>query len=344
MTHISCLTTPSKCFVMTALALAPSWAYAQGSKVTSDVDLARQAANLKPGQWVWAPQIAPTGPVTVYVDVSRQIATVYRNGVRIGVSTVSTGKAGFATPTGVFTILQKDADHHSKKYNNAPMKYQERLTWDGVALHAGGLPGYPESHGCVHLPIEFARQLFAVTSLGGVVIVAGRAGEHVGQSTAAGVLGPEGDTSGVGTHVPLSADEPYRWTPDVAPTGPLTIVVSRSDSRIVVLRNGKEIGRARVELPPGDLLTHVLTFTRDADGQGRWIYVSVPGRADEAGKPLDPAILAQARMPDGFLTSLRSAIVPGTTILVTSAPVRPDETGTALTVMTSDGMAGSGLR
>lgn len=54
-------------------------------------------------------------------------------------------------------ILQKDAKHRSSTYNNAPMPYQQRLTWDGVALHAGGLPGYPESHGCVHLPFEFSR-------------------------------------------------------------------------------------------------------------------------------------------------------------------------------------------
>ena len=92
------------------------------------MELARQADQLKPGQWVWAPQIAPKGPITVYVDLSRQLATVYRNGVRIGVSTVSSGKPGHETPTGVFTILQKDAKHHSNKYNNATMPYQQRLT------------------------------------------------------------------------------------------------------------------------------------------------------------------------------------------------------------------------
>src|SRR5512139_1712829 len=139
---------------------------AQGSTVTSPVELARQAEKLKPGQWVWAPQVAPTGPIVVYVDLSRQIATVYRNGVRIGVSTVSTGKPGHETPTGVFAILQKDAHHHSSKYNNAPMPYQQRLTVDGVALHAGGLPGYPESHGCVHLPSKFAEELFGATHMG----------------------------------------------------------------------------------------------------------------------------------------------------------------------------------
>ena len=113
----------------------------------------------------------------VYVDLSRQLATVYRNGVRMAVTTVSSGKPGHDTPIGVFTILQKDANHHSSKYNDAPMPYQERLTWDGVALHAGGLPGYPSSHGCVHLPLEFSKLLFGITHLGGTVIIAGNAGK-----------------------------------------------------------------------------------------------------------------------------------------------------------------------
>src|SRR5688572_31158735 len=87
---------------------APSAVLAQGATATSPVDLANQAADLKPGQWVWAPQIAPDGPVLVYVDLSTQTADVYRNGVQIGATTVSTGKPGHETPTGVFHILQKD--------------------------------------------------------------------------------------------------------------------------------------------------------------------------------------------------------------------------------------------
>ena len=98
----------------------------------------------------------------VYVDIGRQRATVYRNGVRIGVSTISSGKAGNSTPTGVFTILQKNKDHRSSTYDNAPMPYMQRLTWKGVAMHAGNLPGYPASHGCVRLPLEFAKRLFEV--------------------------------------------------------------------------------------------------------------------------------------------------------------------------------------
>jgi lipoprotein-anchoring transpeptidase ErfK/SrfK len=101
-------------------------------------------------------------PVTILVDLSRQTAVVYRNGVAIGMTTVSTGKKGHETPTGVFTILQKNAKHKSNLYNDAPMPYMQRLTWDGVALHAGNLPGYPQSHGCVRMPMAFAEKLFKV--------------------------------------------------------------------------------------------------------------------------------------------------------------------------------------
>ena len=99
------------------------------------------AASLKPGQFVWAGEAIPTGPMVMVVGLDKQLAFVYRNGVRVGATTVSTGKRGHETPTGVFTILQKDKDHRSSIYNAAPMPYMPRLTWGGVALDAGGVPG-----------------------------------------------------------------------------------------------------------------------------------------------------------------------------------------------------------
>ncbi len=307
-------------------------ALAQGAQASSAVELARQAGALQPGEWVWAPDIAPYGPVSVYVDLSAQTASVYRNGVRIGVSTVSSGKEGHETPTGVFTILQKDAKHRSSTYNNAPMPYQERLTWDGVALHAGGLPGYPESHGCIHLPMEFSRLLFGITELGGTVIVAGQAGSHsVGAS--AGVLDPG---AGHLAHAPLQAAESFRWEPEKAPEGPLTIIVSRSDQRLVALRNGVEIGRARITLPGRDFETHVLTYAQAHPGSApHWIYVGVPGHLGEQGKLADVGVLAAASLPAPFRDHLRQAITPGTSLLITQAPINPASTGQRLTVMAS---------
>src|SRR5262245_26861914 len=129
-------------------------------------------APLKPGQFKWAPQRSPNGPVVVIVDLPDQMAYVYRDGIRIGVTTVSTGRAGHVTPTGVFTILQKQPMHHSTLYNDAPMPFMERLTWSGVCLHAGGLPGYPSSHGCVHLPLEFSKLLYGITGQSTTVVIA----------------------------------------------------------------------------------------------------------------------------------------------------------------------------
>ena len=129
------------------------------------------AAALKPGEFHWHPETSPYGAVLVVVSIDDQLAYVYRNGVRIGTTTVSTGRPGYSTPTGVFQILQKKKMHHSNLYDDAPMPFMQRLTWDGVALHAGRIPGRPASHGCVRLPHAFAEKLFGVTYHGGTVVV-----------------------------------------------------------------------------------------------------------------------------------------------------------------------------
>src|SRR6476619_6770890 len=116
------------------------------------LDAARQ---LKPGEYIWAPDASPDAPALVIVNLQTQRLILFRNGVPIAASTVSSGSKGHETPTGVFTILQKNAEHYSKTYNNAPMPNMQRLTWKGIALHAGKLPGYPASHGCIRLPHAF---------------------------------------------------------------------------------------------------------------------------------------------------------------------------------------------
>ena len=131
--------------------------------------------DLAPGQFQWDPQAAASGEMVVVVSLPEQRLHVYRDGMRIGVSTISSGKTGKETPTGVFTILQKKVKHNSNLYNNAPMPYMQRLTWDGIALHAGALPGYPASQGCVRMPMAFARLLYAETTRGMTVVVADEA-------------------------------------------------------------------------------------------------------------------------------------------------------------------------
>lgn len=129
-------------------------------------------AVMAPGDYDWEPERSLAGEVVIVVSLPQQLVHVYRGGVRIGVSTISSGRSGYDTPTGVFTILQKQKMHRSTLYDDAPMPFMQRLTWDGVALHAGRIPGYPASHGCIRLPAAFAEALYGVTDRGGVVVVA----------------------------------------------------------------------------------------------------------------------------------------------------------------------------
>jgi hypothetical protein len=146
------------------LAFAPLSSISAQAPAVADVEQAAPA----PGEFVWQPQRAVDGPVEVVVSIPLQMAYVYRGGTLIGVSSVSTGASGNDTPTGRFEILEKKRHHRSNLYD-APMPFMQRLTWDGIALHAGEIPGYPASHGCVRLPASFAGKLFAATRVGATV-------------------------------------------------------------------------------------------------------------------------------------------------------------------------------
>ena len=132
--------------------------------------LVEAAAALPPGKYLWQDDVT-AGPVSVLISIPDQKAYVYRGEQLVAVSTVSTGKEGNDTPVGSFTILQKKAMHHSNLYDDAPMPFMQRLTWGGVALHAGRVPGYPASHGCIRLPREFARKLYGITRFGSTIVV-----------------------------------------------------------------------------------------------------------------------------------------------------------------------------
>jgi L,D-transpeptidase-like protein len=135
------------------------------------LSVSERAARLSPGQFVWEPKATSTGPLFMVIDLTKQRALLYRDGVLIAASTISTGNKGRETPTGVFTILQKEVFHRSGTYDDAPMPYMQRLTSKGVAMHAGNLPGYPASHGCIRLPKPFAKLLYGVTELGTPVMI-----------------------------------------------------------------------------------------------------------------------------------------------------------------------------
>jgi len=150
------------------VAAAPSLA-ASGGGSGQDA-LAQQASMLQPDDWVWQ-EDGGTGRLRVVVSLTDQRAYVYRGDRMIAVSGAATGRDGKETPVGVFTILQKQVKHRSNKYDSAPMPYMERLTWDGVAIHGGSTPGYRDSHGCIHVPLAFARKLYGETKIGTTVEV-----------------------------------------------------------------------------------------------------------------------------------------------------------------------------
>ena len=121
---------------------------------------------LKPGQYVWRDVPASAGAERVVVSLADQMAYLYRGDTIVAASTISSGKAGKDTPTGIFSVLDKRPMYRSKKYDNAPMPWMQRIDQYGIALHAGYNPGQPASHGCVRLPSAFAKKLYSVTDLG----------------------------------------------------------------------------------------------------------------------------------------------------------------------------------
>lgn len=137
-------------------------------------EVGEAATTLAPNGYVWRDD-GTGGTVTVVVSLPLQRAFVYRGRDLVAATSVSSGKDGKDTPVGIYPILQKEAVHHSNLYNSASMPFMERLTWDGIALHAGNNPGFADSHGCVRLPTAFAQKLFGITSIGTTVVVTDQA-------------------------------------------------------------------------------------------------------------------------------------------------------------------------
>lgn len=161
--------TPASATVETAEARAA----AGDAAVDARADMAATFGDkqLKPGQYVWAEQ-AGSGAPRVIISLSDQLAYLYRGDDLVAVSTISSGKPGRDTPTGIFPILAKETMHRSKKYDDAPMPFMQRIDDYGIAMHAGFNPGRPASHGCIRLPAKFAAKLFGVTEVGSTVMIA----------------------------------------------------------------------------------------------------------------------------------------------------------------------------
>jgi L,D-transpeptidase catalytic domain len=315
--------------IFTGRALA-TLAIAASLRRPGRADEIEDVRQLRPGQFVWYPERAEAGPVAIVVSLPDQLVYVYRNGIRIGVSTCATGRPGHVTPTGVFTILQKDKTHHSSLYNDAPMPFTERLTWSGVALHAGNLPGYPDSHGCVHLPLEFSELLFQVTQLGTPVIIADDA------TAPAEVLHPgllwnaaiEKDIQSVEAGAASGAPTTPAAGPQPTPAaGPLSILISGASRELVALEDGVEVITSPVTIndPDQPLGTHVLVFADQPGGQERWHAVSV-GKPPPGGDDGDAAsaALERVQIPGKASSALQPLLHPGATLMITDLPATAD--------------------
>ncbi len=267
--------------------------------------------DLEAGDFLWAPELAPAGPVTVMINRRTQRLIVYRNAIPIGISTVSTGRPSHRTPTGMFTVLQKRQVHFSSTYNNAPMPYMQRLTSRGIALHGGELPGYPASHGCIRLPHQFAQLLFGVTRIGTPVVITDRpAMPRLGLSTDANAANRE-----LARH---SNAGPMIWEPQRGREGPVTLVASIADSRILVIRGGHIIGSAPLTAPSLQTLTAFVLTTAGSNPQ--WHRIALTGQpGGEAGIP-DPLGLVSLEQP--FRAAIEPLLVQGTTMLLVPDSLR----------------------
>lgn len=201
---------------------------------------------LAPGQFEWHPERAAAGPLLVVVSIDDQIAYVYRNGVQIARSTVSTGAPGHDTPTGVFTILEKKEEHESSIYKGAQMPNMQRLTWSGIAMHAGQLPGYPASHGCVRLPYAFSEKLFSITEKGGTVVVTAKHSKPSTSHKPTSILLSSNVDPGSRPAAALVGKT--IWDPQRSPSGPVNLLISGKDQSVYVYRNGVLIGQSPIGL------------------------------------------------------------------------------------------------
>ena len=312
--------------ILSATALAPA-AAAQQVELRGRPILEAVGA-LTPGQYAWAPDAAPAGPALLVVNLATQRAILFRNGVPIGASTISSGKEGYETPTGVFTVLEKKKEHYSKTYNNAPMPNMQRLTWKGIALHAGNLPGYPASHGCIRLPMKFSSLLFEATKLGMTVVITSLPIQPR-QSAAPDLAAPIAATA------TTLARASYEWNPDRSRSGPVSVIVSTADQRAIVLRNGTEIGSAPVRVS-GQVTSGWAYALRAWDESGQhWLRLQFSGAG--GGMEVGSGEGDRFDAPWDFKHAVQTVLRPGSIIIVTPQSLRAGSSGSAATVIESEG-------
>lgn len=262
------------------------------------------------------PQHAVKGPYQIVVSLDKQSVAIYGAEGLIRRSTVSTGKRGHSTPSGVFSVLGKEYFHRSNLYSNAPMPLMQRITWSGVALHQGPQPGYPASHGCIRLSNDFAHFLWKTTKIGARVIVAHGDPSPVDVASAKlfkpvqktpdpvskvsslasaavteskHLVSAEQAATEEANLVTASASEHdgfYKLPVTSSRKGPVSVFISRKTAKLYVRYNYEPILETPVgiEDPAEPIGTHVFTAMQVTDdGKGmRWNVISIPTLAKEA--------------------------------------------------------------
>jgi lipoprotein-anchoring transpeptidase ErfK/SrfK len=257
-------------------------------------------------------QPVPQGPLHIIVSTATQRVTVYANGTLVGRAPVSTGMRDHPTPMGIFTVISKSRWHVSNIYSGAPMPYMQRITWSGIALHAGKLPGYPASHGCIRLPEHFATRLWGLSKIGARVIIARDevapvaiahlrlpvpkkpenkpADALVAAAQAAGKIelvasvetaNKVGDgINEIGAIKPVSPDNIVQVIPRPQRQGPVQVFISRKQGKVFMRQDFKPIFEAPVTIaePDRPIGTHVFTAMQMQDGGAamQWTAVTIP--------------------------------------------------------------------
>lgn len=149
------------------------WGWGFSEKARAEMAATFGSVALRPAESRWVSDVPTDGPVKIVISLSDQLAWVYRGDRLIAATTISSGKKDHESPVGQFPILAKEVFHRSNRYSNAPMPFMLRLNRFGVALHGGVVPGYPASHGCIRLPMAFAKRLYSFVARGDTVYVEG---------------------------------------------------------------------------------------------------------------------------------------------------------------------------
>ena len=261
------------------------------------------------------------------MSLGDQNLVVYRNGEVVGRSTISSGRKDFETPPGIYMIVEKNRTHHSNKYHEASMPYMERLTWSGLAIHAGNTPGHPESHGCMHVPEDFAKDLFGYTREGNTVLVAQGANQPIA-TEAPNALFAEGSKAEAAPPASPAADAKPAFTFDgkKVSSGAYTIAFSSADKRAYVYRKEIEIGRADISgLDAGKKFgdyVYVARGQKTPDGKTEWNFL---GKGDESPAPHMKELAKDLALPPGLQKEILGVIEPGTTLVVTDHSIKPDK-------------------